>query len=255
MRILLTIEYFGKNYAGWQRQKNAISVQQVLEEKLSLILQSPVVLSASGRTDSGVHALGQKAHFDYDGNFPVGKIAFAVNTTLPEDVRVLSAVEVPDDFHAQYSAKRKTYVYKMYVSRTLHPLKNYHFARIPYDKVNFEKMKKSCEDLIGTHDFAGFSSTGSGIKTTVRTVYSATLIKDGEDVTLEITGNGFLYNMVRIIAGTLAYIGAGLLPEDSIKKVLETKNRKLAGKTFPPQGLYLKDVVYEDDYEAKNEGK
>lgn len=247
MRILLTVEYFGKNYAGWQRQKNATSVQQVLEEKLSLILQSPIVLSASGRTDSGVHALGQKAHFDYEGNFPVGKMAFAVNTTLPEDIRVLSAIKVSDDFHAQYSAKRKTYVYKMYVSRTLHPLKNYHFARFPYDKVDFEKMERACEDLIGTHDFSGFSSTGSGIKTTVRTIYSATLRKDGEDITLEITGNGFLYNMVRIIAGTLAYIGAGLLPEDSVKTVLDTKNRKLAGKTFPPQGLYLKEVFYEDE--------
>lgn len=253
MRILLTIEYFGKNYAGWQRQKNAISVQQVLEEKLSVILQSPIVLSASGRTDSGVHALGQKAHFDYDGNFPVEKIAFAVNTTLPEDVRVLSAIKVHDDFHAQYSAKRKTYVYKAYVSRTLHPLKNYHFARIPYDNVDFEKMKRACNDLLGTHDFSGFSSTGSGIKTTVRTVYSATLTKDGEDITLEITGNGFLYNMVRIIAGTLAYIGAGLLPEDSVKKVLATKNRKLAGKTFPPQGLYLKEVVYENSSEIETE--
>ena len=253
MRILLTVEYFGKNYAGWQRQKNAISVQQVLEEKLSLILQSPIVLSASGRTDSGVHALGQKAHFDYEGNFPVEKMAFAVNTTLPEDIRVLSAIKVSDDFHAQYSAKRKTYVYKMYVSRTLHPLKNYHFARIPYENIDFEKMQRACNDLMGTHDFSGFSSTGSGIKTTVRTIYSATLTQDGEDVTLEITGNGFLYNMVRIIAGTLAYIGAGLLPEDSIKKVLETKNRKLAGKTFPPQGLYLKEVVYEDVFEIKPE--
>lgn len=253
MRILLTIEYFGKNYAGWQRQKNATSVQQVLEEKLSLILQSPIVLSASGRTDSGVHALGQKAHFDYEGNFPVGKMAFAVNTTLPEDIRVLSAIKVSDDFHAQYSAKRKTYVYKMYVSRTLHPLKNYHFARIPYDKVDFDKMERACEDLIGTHDFSGFSSTGSGIKTTVRTIYSATLRKDGEDITLEITGNGFLYNMVRIIAGTLAYIGAGLLPEDSVKIVLDTKNRKLAGKTFPPQGLYLKEVFYEDENKVSEE--
>lgn len=253
MRILLTVEYFGKNYAGWQRQKNATSVQQVLEEKLSLILQSSIVLSASGRTDSGVHALGQKAHFDYEGNFPVGKMAFAVNTTLPEDIRVLSAIKVSDDFHAQYSAKRKTYVYKMYVSRTLHPLKNYHFARIPYDNVDFEKMERACEDLIGTHDFSGFSSTGSGIKTTVRTIYSATLRKDGEDITLEITGNGFLYNMVRIIAGTLAYIGAGLLPEESVKIVLDTKNRKLAGKTFPPQGLYLKEVFYEDENKVSEE--
>lgn len=245
MRILLTIEYNGKNYAGWQRQKNAVAVQQVLEEKLSLILQTKIILSASGRTDSGVHALGQRAHFDYEGKFPVKKMAYAVNTVLPDDVRVTEAVEVDGDFHAQYSAKRKTYVYKMYVSRTLHPLKNDFFARIPYESVDFEKMQRACEKLVGTHDFVGFSSTGSGIKTTVRTVYSATLTRDGEDITFEICGNGFLYNMVRIIAGTLAYIGAGLLPESAVSDVLETKNRKKAGKTFPACGLCLKEVKYE----------
>ena len=244
MRILLTVEYFGKNYAGWQRQKNATSVQQVLEEKLSLILQSPIVLSASGRTDSGVHALGQKAHFDYEGNFPVGKMAFAVNTTLPEDIRVLSAIKVSDDFHAQYSAKRKTYVYKMYVSRTLHPLKNYHFARIPYDKVDFEKMERACEDLIGTHDFSGFSSTGSGIKTTVRTIYSATLRKDGEDITLEITGNGFLYNMVRIIAATLLKVGMGIYPPEHVKEILESCDRRLSAPKAAACGLTLVEIKY-----------
>ncbi len=248
MRILLTIEYNGKNYAGWQRQKNALSIQQVLEEKLAVVLQTSVVLFASGRTDSGVHAYGQKAHFDYDGNIPVGKIAFAVNTMLPDDIRIMDAVVVADDFHAQYSAKKKTYVYKMYVSRTLRPLKNDFSARIPYDedRLDFEKMQKACHDLVGTHDFVGFSSTGSGIKTTVRTVYSATLEKSGEDIVFTVCGNGFLYNMVRIIVGTLAYIGVGLLPDTAVKEVLEKKERTLGGKTYPPCGLYLKDVFYED---------
>lgn len=191
-----------------------------------------------------MHALGQKAHFDYDGNFPVKKMAYAINTTLPDDIRILSAEKVNDDFHAQYSAKKKTYVYKMYASRTLHPLKNDLYARIPYDTVDFEKMKKACTELVGTHDFKGFSSTGSGIKTTVRTLFNATLTQDGEDITLELTGNGFLYNMVRIIAGTLAYIGVGILPESAVRDVLETKDRKKGGKTFPPQGLYLKEVTY-----------
>lgn len=245
MRILLTIEYNGKNYAGWQRQKNALSVQEVLEDKLAVLLRRKIVLSASGRTDGGVHALGQKAHFDYDGDVPVKKIAYAINTLLPDDVRVLSAEKVADDFHAQYSAKKKTYVYKMYVSRTLHPLKNDFYARIPYENVDFDKMRSACEDLVGTHDFVGFSSTGSGIKTTVRTIFSASLTRDGEDIVLEITGNGFLYNMVRIIAGTLAYIGVGLLPENAVKNVFATGDRKLAGKTYPAQGLCLKEVIYE----------
>ena len=246
MRILITIEYYGKNYAGWQRQKNALAVQQVLEERLGLVLQSKIVLVASGRTDRGVHALKQKAHFDYDGFFPVQKIAYAVNTTLPDDIRVLDAIEVPADFHAQYSAKKKTYLYKMYVSRTLHPVKNLLSAQIPYKEVDFEKMQTACADLIGTHDFAAFAATGSHITNTVRTVYNAELRRNGEDIEFEITGNGFLYNMVRIAVGTLVWIGIGKLPVTAIKEMLETGDRKKGGKTLPPHGLYLQDVFYED---------
>lgn len=244
MRILITIEYFGKNYAGWQRQKNALAVQQVLEEKLSLILQSNIILVASGRTDKGVHALGQKAHFDYDGFFPVEKIAYSVNTTLPDDIRVLDAINVPDDFHAQYSAKKKTYLYKAYVSRTLRPNKNLFSTQIPYKDVDFEKMQIACKDLIGTHDFAAFAATGSHITNNVRTVFDATLKRDGEDIEFEITGNGFLYNMVRIAIGTLAWIGIGKLPVTAIKEMLETGDRTKGGKTLGPQGLYLKSVEY-----------
>lgn len=246
MRILITIEYYGKNYAGWQRQKNALAVQQVLEERLGLILQSKVVLVASGRTDRGVHALRQKAHFDYDGFFPVQKIAYAVNTTLPDDIRVLDAIEVPNDFHAQYSAKKKTYLYKMYVSKTLHPVKNLLSAQIPYREVDFEKMQAACQDLVGTHDFAAFAATGSHITNTVRTVYHAELRKNGEDIEFEITGNGFLYNMVRIAVGTLVWIGIGKLPVTAVQEMLETGDRKKGGKTLPPHGLYLKDVFYEE---------
>ena len=246
MRVLITIEYYGKDYAGWQRQKNALAVQQVLEEKLGLVLQSKVVLVASGRTDRGVHALRQKAHFDYEGFFPVKKMAYAVNTTLPDDIRVLDAIQVPDDFHAQYSAKKKTYLYKMYVSRTLHPVKNLLSAQISYDDVDFEKMQRACADLVGTHDFAAFAATGSHIKTTVRTVFDARLTRNGEDIEFEITGNGFLYNMVRIAVGTLVWIGIGKLPETAVKEMLETGDRKKGGKTLPPHGLYLKDVFYDE---------
>lgn len=246
MRVLLTIEYYGKNYAGWQRQKNALAVQQVLEEKLSLVLQAKIVLTASGRTDRGVHALRQKAHFDYDGFFPVRKMAYAVNTTLPDDIRVLDAMQVPDDFHAQYSAKKKTYLYKMYVSRTLHPVKNLFSAQIPYYDVDFDKMQQACADLVGTHDFAAFAATGSHIKTTVRTVYAAELRRNGEDIEFEITGNGFLYNMVRIAVGTLVWIGIGKLPVTAVQEMLETGDRKKGGKTLPPHGLYLKDVFYDE---------
>ena len=247
MKILITIEYFGKNYAGWQRQKNALSVQQVLEEKLSLVLQSNIKIWGSGRTDSGVHALGQKAHFIYEGTFPLSRLCPAVNTTLPEDIRLLDAQAVEIDFHAQYNAKRKTYVYKYYIGRTLRPLKCQLAAQIPYDenRLDFSKMQEACAKFIGEHDFRGFSSTGSGIESTVRTIYSASIVKEGQDITLEICGNGFLYNMVRIIAGTLAFIGIGKLPVSAIETTLQTKDRKKAGKTYPPQGLYLKSVEYD----------
>lgn len=245
MRILITVEYYGKNYAGWQRQKNALAVQQVLEERLSLVLQSNIILCASGRTDRGVHALAQKAHFDYEGFFPVEKIACAVNTTLPDDIRVLDAVTVDADFHAQYSAKKKTYLYKFYVSRTLHPTKNLFSAHISYANVDFEKMQTACKDLIGTHDFAAFAATGSHIKTTVRTVFNTVISRNGEDIEFEITGNGFLYNMVRIAVGTLVWIGIGKLPVTAISEMLKSGDRTKGGKTLPPHGLYLKSVEYE----------
>lgn len=247
MKILITVEYCGKNYAGWQRQKNALSIQQVLEEKLSLVLQSDIKIWGSGRTDSGVHALGQKSHFVYNGSFPINRLCSAVNTTLPNDIRLLDAKEVALDFHAQYNAKKKTYLYKYYIGRTLHPLKCELAAQIPYDEsfFDFAKMQEACAKLVGEHDFRGFSSTGSGIETTIRTIYSATLIKEGEDITLEICGNGFLYNMVRIIAGTLAFIAVGRLPVSAVEDTLITKDRKKAGKTYPPQGLYLKSVEYD----------
>lgn len=246
-KILLTIEYFGKNYAGWQCQKDIKSVQGVLEEKLSKVLLQPIKIYGSGRTDSGVHALGQRAHFFYNGNLPAANIASAVNCELPDDIRVTNSEEIFDaDFHAQYSAKSKTYMYKFYISRTLSPLRNQTSAQIPYDadRLDYGKMQKAVKDLIGTHDFKGFSSTGSGIKNTVRTIYEATLSKENDEITFIIKGNGFLYNMVRIIAGTLVWIGLDRLPLDAIEKTLTTKVRKNAGKTFPAHGLTLVSVEY-----------
>jgi tRNA pseudouridine38-40 synthase len=246
-KILLTIEYFGKNFAGWQCQDNAISVQQVLEEKLSLVLQENIKVYASGRTDKGVHALGQKAHFLYSGNIEDRNIARAVNATLPYDIRIVEAKEIFDkDFHAQYSAKKKTYLYKFYISSIVSPLRYDTYAQIPcdIDKLDYEKMEKAVKDLIGEHDFIGFSATGNGIKKTIRTMYEAKLEKKGDEIYFTITGNGFLYNMVRIIAGTLVWIGLGRLPEDAIEQTLITKSRLSAGKTFPAQGLTLVKVEY-----------
>ncbi|HOO22616.1 MAG TPA: tRNA pseudouridine(38-40) synthase TruA [Clostridia bacterium] len=245
-RILLTVEYFGLNFAGWQRQDNAVSVQQVLEEKLTEVLNEPVKIHGSGRTDRGVHAKGQKAHFDYHGNIPAEKIAFAVNSVLPDDVRIVKSEEADKNLHAQYSAKKKTYEYRLYASKTLSPIRRFTYAQVFYDvdRIDFEKMKRAANCLIGTYDFKGFSSTGSNIKNTVRTIYAADLEKNGDEIVFTITGDGFLYNMVRIIIGTLVEIAVGILPEDAITKTLETGARTCAGTTFPPYGLTLLDVEY-----------
>ncbi len=245
-RILLTIEYNGKKYAGWQRQENALAVQQVVEDALGVLLQQKVVLFASGRTDAGVHAAAQPAHFDYDGDFPIDRIPVASQTVLPEDIAILKAETVDGDFHAQYAAKKKTYVYKMYLSRENHPLLNDAHAWISYteDRFDFEKARRACEKLVGTHDFAGFSNKGSNVRSTVRTIYAAELEKDGMFVTLKVTGSGFLYNMVRIIAGTVVYVGLGKRNVEDIEKILATQDRTLAGKTFPAQGLCLFSVEY-----------
>lgn len=246
-KILLKIEYFGKNFAGWQCQKDVVSVQGVLEAKLSEALSQSIKLYGSGRTDSGVHALGQTAHFFFEGTLPDYKIASAVNCKLPDDIRVIKSEEIFDeDFHAQYSAKSKTYIYKFYVSRTLSPIRNLTYAQIPYDmdRIDYKKMEKAIQSLIGTHDFKGFSSTGSNIKNTIRTIFAVNLSAENDEIIFTIKGNGFLYNMVRIIAGTLVWIGLGRLPEDAILQIFASESRKNAGKTFPAHGLTLVKVEY-----------
>lgn len=243
MRYLITVEYCGRNYCGWQRQINAISVQEVLEEKLAVLLRHKVVLHASGRTDSKVHALGQAAHFDTETVIPPQKLLCAVNSMLPDDIRVRDCRVVPDDFHAQYSAKRKTYLYKAYVDRISSPVKEGLYARI-IPPLDVELMQKTAEKLIGEHDFRAFSSTGSTVKTTVRTVYRLQITRRGNEIEFEIEGNGFLYNMVRIIVGTLIFVGKGKIPPENVDRMLQTGDRKAGGKTFAPEGLYLKSVFY-----------
>ncbi|MDD4316753.1 MAG: tRNA pseudouridine(38-40) synthase TruA [Clostridia bacterium] len=244
MRYLITVEYFGKAFNGWQTQKEVISVQQTLEEVLSALLREKISITGSGRTDAGVHALAQKAHFDTNSTIPMNKIPLAVNTMLPEDIRITGIEEKAADFHAQYSAKRKTYLYKFYVSRTSSPIRRHTHAQI-LPPLDFKKMKDAAKILVGAHDFKAFCASGSLVKTTTRTLYRLELWQQGDEIFMEAEGNGFLYNMVRIIAGTLVYAGKSKLSEEDIRQALETGDRKKAGKTFPASGLYLKDVVYE----------
>lgn len=260
MRYRAIISYFGARYVGWQRQLNGLSVQEVLEKALEKTFGTKTAATASGRTDAGVHAEGQVVHFDADTSIPADKIPFAVNTHLPDDVSMLCCEVASDDFNARFNAKRKTYCYKMYISKHRRPMlePTHEHVIVP---VNLEKIKEACKVIEGTHDFKCFEASGSVIKNTVRTVYSIEVStsplqsfceseQENDDMLCEselcisVTGNGFLYNMVRIIAGTLLYVGIGKLSVDDVKRILETGDRKLAGKTLSAKGLHLLSVVY-----------
>lgn len=254
MRYRAIISYFGKAYVGWQRQLNGVSVQEVLEKALAAIFGFPVQATASGRTDAGVHAEGQVVHFDADTSIPPEKIPFAVNTVLPRDVSMLSCEPAADDFNARFSAKRKTYVYRLYVSRHRRPLLEDTHAHIVVP-LDVAAMKECAAVIEGEHDFKGFEASGSVVKNTVRTVYRIDIAASGNyanvkladgEISISVTGNGFLYNMVRIIAGTLVYAGMGKLNADDVRRVLASGDRTLAGKTLPPEGLTLKSVEYGD---------
>lgn len=245
MRYALTFEYDGGGYSGWQRQINAVTVQQVAEEALRVLTGEDTVLFGSGRTDAGVHAAGQVAHFDCAAELDVYKFRYSLNALLPADVKAVAMRKVPDDFHAQYSAKKKTYSYRMYVSRTPSPLRRRRYARItpPFDVGKFIAAARLFE---GEHDFKAFGNTGSGVTGTVRTIYSVSAEVSGDEVILYITGNGFLYNMVRVIVGTLVRIAAGKMPAEEIGRMFAEGVRTKGIKTMPPNGLTLESVEYKD---------
>ncbi len=257
MRYRAVISYYGANYVGWQRQLNGLSVQEVLEKALEKTFGAPTSATASGRTDAGVHALGQVVHFDADTSIPTDKIPFAVNTHLPDDVSMLSCEIAPENFNARFSAKRKTYCYKIYVSKHRLPVLELDHEHITYP-LDLDKIEQTAKIIEGTHDFKCFEASGSVVKNTVRTVYSvdvatrhfdnATVRADGKffdgELSISVTGNGFLYNMVRIIAGTLVYVGIGKLTPQDVSRILETGDRKAAGKTLGAKGLTLMSVQY-----------
>ena len=252
MRVLLTIEYDGTDFFGWQIQPNKRTVQGVLTDAISSLLGQKVTLHGSGRTDAGVHALGQKAHFDWEdpaGTFSLEKLPLAINTKLPPDVCVKEAVAVSETFEAQYSAKKKTYRYSFYLSRINRPMLDRYATQVAYSEEKFdaEKAREGLKYLIGEHDFLAFSSTGRPVKSSVRTIYAATLERAENGVwSLTVTGNGFLYNMVRIIAGTIVEVGLGIRPAEYICDALTTGGRTWCGKTFPARGLTLLSVEYTD---------
>lgn len=245
MRIAILVAYDGTDFSGWQVQPKKRTVQGVLEEALSRALGKKVVLTASGRTDAGVHAFGQVCHFDAETTIPASKIADCANPLLPGDVKVLKSKEVPPSFDANRTARRKTYRYTLYLSEREHPLYERYAVRLK-ENINLDRVREAAHILEGEHDFKAFCASGSSAKTTIRTVYACKVEREGNKLSFVVTGNGFLYNMVRTIAGELLDIGRGRLTVSDLKRTLETGERKGVGKTMPAKGLALESVEYED---------
>ena len=245
MRIKLTIEYDGTEYCGWQIQPNGVSVQEVITEAIGIITGEKVNLVASGRTDSGVHAEGQVAHFDTFSSVPPERFANALNAVLPDSVKIKSSEEASGEFNARFSAKRKTYEYRMYVSEFSRPLKSRYAVWVNYP-LNVEAMNAAAKHFVGEHDFRCFLAANSSVETTVRIIYRAEVRTEGDEIVFSVTGNGFLYNMVRIMAGTLVAVGGGKIDIEDIPSILNGKDRSKAGKTMPANGLCLKSVEYSD---------
>lgn len=257
--ILLKIAYDGTDFCGWQRQPNVPTVQGEIERVLSILCSKDIVVNGTSRTDAGVHAFGQQASFSGEFSIPTGNIMRAANNLLNPAVQIVEVSEKPMDFHARFDSKGKTYVYKIHNGRTKNPfLRNscYFVDR----KLDVDAMKKAAEFIVGTHDFKCFEAAGGQPReTTVRTVSELKVIAtepafenriDDErwfpstDVTIEITGDGFLYNMVRIITGTLVEVGLGKIKAEALKDIIASTDRTKAGHTAPPQGLYLKEIYY-----------
>jgi tRNA pseudouridine38-40 synthase len=242
-RIKLTIQYVGTAYSGWQYQENARTVQDEMQKALSQILNESVTLYGVGRTDEGVHAESYVAHFDTSRKIALSKIVLGANRYLPPDISVLNAEEVHDGFDARYDAKSKTYVYRLYASSARMPLLDWNHTQV-YKMPDIELMKKGAKMLEGVHDFAAFQSTGSNLKGTVREVYKIEIIVKGNVIEIYVTGNAFLYNMVRNISGCLLWLGQGKLTLEDISYMLENKSRPKHFKTLPSKGLTMVGVEY-----------
>ncbi len=242
-RIMLIVGYDGTNYCGWQTQINGITVEEVLNKKLSQLLKEEIVVIGASRTDSGVHALGNVCVFDTDTQIPPEKLSYALNQRLPEDIKVQSSKEVDDDFHPRKVKAIKTYEYKVLNKKHEIPtLRLYtHFV---YHKLDIKKMRKASKYLIGEHDFISFSSARGQAKTTIRNVTEIKISKKDDVISIKVSGYGFLYNMVRIIAGTLLKVGMGIYPPEHVKKIIESKDRKMSAPKAPAKGLTLLNISY-----------
>lgn len=242
--IKLVIEYDGKDFNGWQKQPNKLNIQGEIEKVISTITgEEKIDLIASGRTDAGVHAIAQVANFKTNSSIPIEKFAIAINSRLKKSIVIKSAEEVDERFHSRYLCKQKTYRYIINNSKygtAIYRNLEYHFPI----KLNVEKMKKAIKYFEGEHDFKAFKASGTSSKSSVRKIYNTNLYEKDDRIFIELTGNGFLYNMVRIISGTLLEVGMEKVKPEEIEEIIKSKDRKRAGRTLPPQGLYLVKVEY-----------
>ena len=239
----LTVAYDGTNYNGFQRQKNGVGVQQVLEKALSTLLQDEINVQAAGRTDTGVHAQGQVVSFTSKTKFPADKIPQALDHLLPSDIVVVKGASVSEEFHARYDAVEKTYQYKIKLTERPDPCLQ-HYAWQLNAVLDVAKMQQASDLLLGTHDFSTFRNSGAANKNPVRTITKAKWQQKGHDITFTITGDGFLYRMVRNLVGTLVRVGEGKLTPEDFAQLLAEKEREAIEKPAPPQGLYLMKVKY-----------
>ena len=242
--IKLVIEYDGKEFNGWQKQPNKLNIQGCIEEAIKQITGEEIELYASGRTDAGVHAYGQVANFKTESNLPIEKFPVAINTKLKKAIRIIKAEEVDERFHSRLNCKKKTYRYVINNSEFASAIYRNLETHIP-QKLNIKKMKEAIKYFEGEHDFKAFKASGTSSKSSVRTIYKAEIIEmPNNRIYIELTGNGFLYNMVRIIAGTFVDVGLEKIKPEEISNIIEKGKRDLAGKTLPPNGLFLLNVEY-----------
>lgn len=241
-RVQLTVAYDGTNYCGWQFQPDKPTIEGELNKHLSNLLGEEIQVIGASRTDAGVHALCNAAVFDTKNRMPADKISYALNQRLPEDITIQESKEVPEDFHPRHCESKKTYEYRITMGQFPVPTKRL-YSYFTYHKLNVERMKRAATYLEGEHDFKSFCSVKAVVETTVRKIHTLEVLEQGEDIVIRVCGNGFLYNMVRIIAGTLMEVGKGAIAPETVQDILEGCDRQLAGPTAPAHGLML--VKYE----------
>ncbi len=251
-RIKLIVAYDGTNYCGWQIQPNGITIEEVLNKAICKLTSEQIAIIGASRTDSGVHSLGNVAVFDTESRIPAERFAYALNQKLPDDVVIVSSEEVPGNWHPRYQNSRKVYEYHICNSKVPIPTRRLYQSFVSY-KLDVDRMRTGAAYLLGEHDFAGFCCIRTNAKSTVRTIYQLDVKQNGDEVVIHVEGNGFLYNMVRIIAGVLIRVGRGYYEPEKVKELLDGKERTKEAITAPPQGLFLVEIKYESEGQSQAE--